>query len=66
MMRFISFGKGWVRVFGYGVRFVDHRVTPPQFSERMGFKKTLHVGPYCFMYLPRPRTMQGCGEAGGV
>lgn len=49
----IQTGTGWIRIFGYGVRVVDHRVTPPMFSERMGAKKVLHIGFWCFAYLPK-------------
>lgn len=46
-------GGMWFRVFGYGLRFVDHRVCPPVFSEREGLRRGWHVGPYCVMWLPR-------------
>jgi hypothetical protein len=49
--------EGWFRLFGRGIGFVDHRIHRPLFSEREGYQKVLHVGPFCFRYLrrrPRP------------
>lgn len=57
MKRFIycskSPGQFWFRftfgpVKGYGLCVQDHRVIEPYFSERRGYKKYLHVGPFCF------------------
>jgi hypothetical protein len=38
----------WFRIFGYGIRYVDHRVYCPMFSEREGYKRFFHVGAWCF------------------
>lgn len=41
-------GGWWFRILGRGIHYHDHRVVEPLFSERMGFKKRLRLGPHCF------------------
>src|ERR1041384_6770040 len=45
--------SGWLRLFGYGVGWKDHRVHRPLFSERYGHTKHLHIKHYCFTWLKR-------------
>lgn len=35
------FSGAWVRVFGYGLAISN---TPPLFSERAGYRKTIRIG----------------------
>jgi hypothetical protein len=46
-------GPGWFRLWGWGVRWVDHRETPPLFSERYGHVRVLHLAGLCFKWLAR-------------
>jgi hypothetical protein len=53
---------GWVRLFGFGLRLVDHRRSRPLFSERYpgqyGIRKRRywHWGSWCLLFLtPRLR-----------
>lgn len=49
-------GETWFRLFGYGIAIVDHRIYPPLFSERNGFRKCLHVGHFGIQLLRPQRT----------
>jgi hypothetical protein len=44
-------GMGWFRLFGVGVSWKDTRVHPLVFSERLGSRKGLRVGPWIFHFL---------------
>jgi hypothetical protein len=48
----------WFRFgqYGPGFSFTDHRIHRMLFSERNGYRKALHIGPYCIKYLSRWRT----------
>ncbi len=46
-----EFSQGWFRLFGYGLSWTDHRRHPPLFSERYGYTRALHVGPWCLRAL---------------
>lgn len=41
-------GLWWFRIFGYGLHWKDMRTHKPLFSERHGYRKHLHIGPYSF------------------
>ena len=51
---------GWFRLFGFGLRLLDHRIDPALFSERYNGRHGVpkrwyaHVGPWCLLAL-RPR-----------
>ena len=51
MSYYIGFRFGWVRVFGYGVRWADRNVYRPLFTERTGIRKALRVGCWSFVVL---------------
>ena len=63
-MKLITFSKSegqfWFRLWNnYGLSVQDHRVHPPYFSERNGYVKVFHLGPFCFQAVkPMSRTMQ--------
>ena len=44
-------GPRWFRIKGWGVRYADHRQHPMFFSERYGYRRGLHIGPHCFMWV---------------
>lgn len=48
---YASRGCAWFRVFGFGLACTNHRVNPPLFSERYGYRKRLHIGHLCFKIL---------------
>lgn len=47
----------WIKVNGYGISIRDHRIDKPLFSERNGYRKTYHIGPWCFESL-RPEVIK--------
>ena len=49
-------GGWWVRLWGRGLRCVDHRRMPPLFSERQGIGHYLHLGPWCLATIGRSGT----------
>ncbi len=54
-------GGLWFRLWGWGLRCVDHRRHPALFSERIGKKRALHVGAWCFAVVggePTPRSFK--------
>ena len=48
-----SCGSGfwWVRIFGYGIRFLDHQYHFPVSPESNNSRPCLHVGSWCFRVL---------------
>ena len=48
-------GGWWVRLWRVGLRYHDHRLIEPLFSERMGLlkgaRRCLTIGPHCFRLL---------------
>lgn len=51
MSYYIGFRFGWVRVFGYGIRWADREVYRPLFSERTGMRHVLRIGPWSIAWL---------------
>lgn len=43
----------WVRVFGYGLHVKLRKGHQPLFSERMGIRKPLYVGPFRLEWLTK-------------
>ena len=58
-------GSWWFRIFGYGIHFHDHRIVDPLFSERIGARKRLHIGSFCFGLLRPDRPCFGWEYASG-
>jgi hypothetical protein len=46
---------GWIRIFGYGIAWKNHRSYPALFSERYGYCRTLHLGDWCLRWLKLTR-----------
>ncbi len=55
MSYYLGFRFGWVRVFGYGIRWADRDVYAPLFSERTGSQKVLRIGCWSIAPLKRHR-----------
>ena len=55
MSYYIGFRFGWVRIFGYGIRWADREVYRPLFSERTGVTKVLRIGVWSIAWLKRYR-----------
>lgn len=51
-------GTWWIRVFGYGLHFHDHRTWPPRFEERerLDHKLRLRIGAWCVSALTPTET----------
>lgn len=50
-------GGWWFRLWGWGLRGLDHRRYPALFSERIGKQRVLHLGPWCVALIggePKP------------
>lgn len=45
---FILRGMLGLRALGWQFDVTDHRKVPPLFSERYGYERHPHVGPFCF------------------
>lgn len=45
--------QGWMRLFGWGVQWKSSIVRPVLFSERKGYTKFLHVGPWRLRWLEK-------------
>jgi len=53
MSYYIGFRFGWVRVFGWGIRWADRNAYRPLFSERNGYQKVLRIGCWSIAWLKR-------------
>lgn len=44
---------GWIRIFGYGIRWKDLTMCPELFSERNGYCKIVYIGKWSIKWLDR-------------
>ena len=49
----LGYGYWWLRLFGYGIRFCNHRRHVASVSDRNGTDLRIHLGRWCLKWLPR-------------
>jgi hypothetical protein len=50
---YIGYRCGWVRVFGWGVRWADRELYPALYSERAGYLPVMRIGVWSIRWLRR-------------